>query len=271
MNDCPRNFIVSYTGRVGSSAIIDVLSRLPAFVIPIFEELDWYYIQEHGLEDKHNAGNIHNIVDYLIRTVKEEFPNSSIGFKWRVFGDPLLVAATLQKHNVVVLNMIRSELLEVVSSLYLTDIVHKTFNETQFAFRDTQNPEVRENILTRYRLNPVSVDLNIFLELCDKFIEAERGRIALLTTLQNAGVEVHTIIYEDFAYRRVYLIGKLLSLLGHAPLSAYPISGLTKISSAYPYESFLNKDDILASPILFEKIRQWTEVVYSSGFHVVGT
>jgi hypothetical protein len=270
MNDQPRNFIISYTGRAGTSALVNTLSRLPRFVIPIFEELDWYYIEQHGLEEKQNPENIHDVVDYMLRNKQAEFPDCSVGFKWRMFGKPERLARVL-RNKVIVFNMIRSELLEVVSSLYLTDVVHKEFNKPQFAFSDTNDVVEREEILTRYRLNTVSVDLDAFFALCDKHVATERERIALLGELKEEGVEVYTILYEDFAYRRLYFMDRLLSLLGHPPLATYPTTGLTKISSAYPYELFTNRDELLASPELFDKARQWREVVYSTAFPVVGS
>ena len=270
MDNQPRNFIISYTGRAGSSALVNTLSRLPGFVIPVFEELDWYYIEQHGLEEKQNPENIHDVVNYMLQNKRKEFPDCSIGFKWRVFGDPKRLARALRDNDVIVFNMIRSELLEIASSLYLTDVVHKEFNKPQFAFSDTNDVRAREEILTRYRLNTVSVDFDAFFALCDRHMEAERDRLVLLTELQTQGVEVHTILYEDFAYRRLYFMCKLLPLLGHLPLSAYPTTGLTKISSAYPYELFTNYEELLASPALFNRARRWHDIAYATRFPIVG-
>ena len=64
---------------------------------------------------------------------------------------------------------------------------------------------------------------------------------------------------------------RLLRLLGHPPLSAYPMTGLTKISSTYPYELFTNCDELLTSPALFDRAQQWKDIVYTAGFPSLGT
>lgn len=262
-----RNLIVAYAARVGSSALIDTLSHTPGFSVPIFEELDWYSIEKRGLGKEQTPENIHRVVGYMLEDQSKLFPENSIAFKWRLFGDPEKLAEVMRRHQIVLLNMTRSELLELVSSRYLSDVVHRDFNAAQFAYRDAADQ--REDILTRYRLTMVSVDLNVFFSLCDSIVQVELERMAFLAELQRLGVTVYTALYEDFAYKRFRFMNKLLLLLGHPTLSCYPKTELTKISTAYPHELFSNAEDVLSSPKLLRRLSEWEQLVYGGPFETL--
>ena len=91
--DRARNFVLIYSGRCGSSPIINILARQPGLCVPVFENLDHRFI---GPE---RAACIPEILDEVFRTgalagarLPEHLPRfpagetpRSIGFKWRPF------------------------------------------------------------------------------------------------------------------------------------------------------------------------------------------
>ena len=57
-----KNFVVIYSGRTGSSPIINILARQPGLCVPVFENLDHRFV---GAE---RAGRIPEILDEVFRT-----------------------------------------------------------------------------------------------------------------------------------------------------------------------------------------------------------
>lgn len=267
----PRNFLISYSGRVGSTALIDTLKMIQGFLVPIFEDLDFWWIEQQGLLDTHNHNNIDKLVDYIYRNVPEgiDAVHTSVGFKWRIWGNMDNVSEVLQANHVVVLNMVRSDILEFASSLYLTDVVHKQFNAPQFLLRDATSDEERMRLMFRYRIEQHSLDVPAFFRICEHQLELERQRCGLLSELRNLGCPVYTILYEDFAYKRFDFLNALLSLLAHPPMSQLPTTKLTKVSTPYPSELFINRQELLDSPQLMHALWKWREMTYGFGFEML--
>ncbi len=268
----PRDFLITYSSRVGSSALVETLQHLPGVFVPLFEELDWYYLDQHRQLDRWNDQNIHEaVLDALHRRPEGTPPDQPIsgGFKWRIWGAPDKLAAAFARHRILLFNLVRSDLLEMISSRYLTDVVHAEFNGPQFRYVDSAEQAEKAEILARYRTTRVVADIARFHALCAEVYEAERLRIDLLRRLNGAGVEVWTIFYEDFAYKRFRFLNRLLGLLGHPGLASLPVIGLTKISSHYPSESFENRGDLLRDPTTGDFLRRWETLLYDSGLKLL--
>lgn len=265
----PRNFIVTYSARVGSSALVDTLSRTDGVIVPIFEELDWFHIEREGLQDRQNESNIHEVVDWLFAEKAREHPGCSIGFKWRIFGRPEALAPVFARRDVVLFNMVRADLFELASSKYLTHVVYGDNDAPQFQFRDTESQERREDILTRYRLRTVDADIGRFRALCQEYVQGEMARIGMLREIQRLGITVYNLVYEDFAYKRLHFLNRLLDCLGHAPLETFPVTALTKVSSPFPSELFRNRGDLLRAKDLFALAAAWDRTVFHDSFPVL--
>ncbi len=259
-----RNFLVSYTGRVGSTALLDSLKLLPNFDIPVFEELDAWYVAEHKLYETLNAENIHEAVDGIFE--RHRAPGVSVGFKWRIWGNIDHVAEVLRKHEVVIFNLVRSDALEYISSLYLTNIVHKEFNAPQFMLKDADSEEERLKILFRYRMETYDVDPAQYRQLFEEELQRERERIELLGRLQAAGNKVVTIFYEDFAYKRYRFLSALLKMLNQPPMAKWPLVKLQKVSNAYPSEQFKNREEIFGADFVSEALCSWDKEVAPANF-----
>jgi len=253
----PRNFLISYSGRVGSTALIDTLKLIPGFLIPVFEELDYYSIEQAGQLDQHNASNIHMYVEHIYRNSSK--PDRSVGFKWRMWGDLEGIAGALVEHKVVVLNLVRADLFEYVSSIYLSDIVNKDFNAPQFLLRDATSEEEREKILFKYRMTKHDVDVEKFFRLLDQQLGIERTRFAQLNHLRSLGCDIVTVFYEDFSYKRFGFLNNLVRFLGHPPLDFVPVIKLAKVSAAFPSELFYNREDLLRARELMSSLNDWEQ------------
>jgi hypothetical protein len=257
--DKVRNFMVSYAGRVGSTALLDSLKMLPNFIIPIFEEYDAWYVEKHKLYEKFNEENIADIIDEMY--TKHESPGVSVGFKWRIWGDVDKVATILAKHETVVFNMVRSDAFEFFSSLYLSDVVHGEFNASQFLLKDAATEEERQQILFRYRMQTHPVDLAKFRSLFEEGMERERERLVQVQRLRAAGIEIVTIFYEDFAYKRFRFLNAFLRRLGHPGTTFVPNPAIRKVGLPYPSELFENREDVMSSDWLQDAICEWDRVV----------
>jgi hypothetical protein len=263
-NAGPRNFLVSYSGRVGSTALLDCLKTLPDFDIPVFEELDAWYVDQHKLYDTVNAENIAEVVDKLYE--QHSAPGVSVGFKWRIWGNIDRVAEVLRKHEVVVFNLVRSDALEYIASLYLTNIVNKEFNAPQFKLKDATSEEERMKILFRYRMETHEADLAQYWLLFEQELQRERERIGLLRRFHAARNPVMTVFYEDFAYKRYRCLNALLKVLNQPPMATWPSIKLEKVSNAYPSAQFTNRDEIFSGDRVSALLREWDEAIAPADF-----
>jgi len=257
----PRNFLISYSGRVGSTALIDTLKLVPDFLIPVFEELDYYAIKQAGQLDRHHEGTIHTYVQHIYQS--RSSLDQSVGFKWRIWGDLDRIGAVLKEHDVLIFNLVRADLFEFVSSLYLSDIVNSDFNAAQFLLRDAETEEERQKILFKYRMTKHTVDIAKFMELMETQMAIEQKRFAQLGHLRALGCEITTIFYEDFAYKRFGFLNGLMRTLGHHRLDFIPDTKLMKVSSAFPSELFENRSELLQVPQLFSQLDRWERLVNS--------
>ena len=256
-----KNFVVTYEQRVGSSALVDSLANLGSFKIPVFEELDSYYIDNTGQSERWTVDTIHNLVAETFENALAASHGCGVGFKWRIWGRPERVCEVLRKYDVTMFNMVRSNWLDFVASIYMTDVVYSDSNAPQFIL-DTLSKDERDNLLKRYRENTVEVDIPAFMDLSARLYWKEMNRIEYLQQLQAAGIPIYTIYYEDFAYKNLHFMSKLVEVLGGEPLQRLPESCFKKVSSPYPSEAFTNRKELLAVPGLIDTILKWETVVH---------
>ena len=115
----------------------------------------------------------------------------------------------------------------------------------------------------------MEAELEAFFAICEKEIENARKRTGLLQNLRENGVRITTIFYEDFAYKRFHFLNIMLNILHHPPVPAVPPTRYSKISSAYPSESFSNRNSILTSAQLPELLQQWKDIIYEPAFDIM--
>ena len=128
MHDRPRNFVIIYSGRTGSSPVVNILARQPGICVPVFENLDRRFICAG------RTGKLPGILDRVLATGALEgaelpphlprFPAgetpASVGFKWRPFGNWAKICEVFLRHRVTLFVLTRRDLVELASSLYIT-------------------------------------------------------------------------------------------------------------------------------------------------------
>jgi hypothetical protein len=269
--DRPANFVISYSERVGSTALIDTLKQIPNFLVPVFEDLDFWWIEKQGLLNRHTQDNIHELVAYIYDTLPDgmDATRVSVGFKWRMWGDQAHIAQVLRDRGVIIFNLVRCDMLECISSLYLSNVANRDFNAPQFLLRDAPNEAARLEILFKYRMQKYEVDLRRFFDLFEEQLRVETKRTDFLCGLQRQGCTVYTILSEDFGYKRFRFLNSMLRLLRHPPLQEWPSIALEKVSNSYPSESFTNRAALVGSERLIEGMRAWDAMVMRPEFRLL--
>lgn len=208
-----RNFVIFYVAREGSSAIISRLSLHPEIAIPVFEELDRFWIERIKYDR-----DISFALDHTLSSKKLPFPESrlfekfiprhptgaetSCGFKWRPHGSIRKIVSIFKKHDVQVFFLFRRNLKELVSSLYFTNSVRYpdgSRNIGHYQFRMTKlNQDEAESLKDYISSQTVTLDKKKFLRFAlRRTIAAMYFRI-LKGIFFISGIKSKNIFYEDF-------------------------------------------------------------------------
>lgn len=227
------NFVILYTSREGSSPIVQHLSYAPDIAVPVFEELDRHWMQKFypGQHDpieevdrvftERVYGREH---DYGHRTyvTKHENPETalSVGFKWRPHGKLWRLPSLLKKHNARVFLLCRKDLLEVVTSYYVSRVmvmdesvpdVNSTHTQFSLASRTEEESAAIQEIIRNY-----TAKLNLwhwYALLAHRVWKVARLRVLLLL-LRSTGVPTDVIYYEDFRGNSAEMLGRMRVSLG---------------------------------------------------------
>lgn len=276
-----KNFLIAYTGREGSSAIVNLLGKQTGVVVPLFEDLDRQNFQEFFEPDQIAA-----VLDYVystgrydpadIRRVlsdkksgfdrRDESPRSMIGFKWRPFEEEK-AAASLRRHSVIVCYLCRGDFLELVCSLYITSstefLRHFSLDSgerhPQFRMRRMTTAE-REKFLSELDDLRIRADQGLFLRRAEQVLRS-RGRLARrLRTFQDEGVTVRTIYYEEFLESNERFIARFLASLGSPREQITGETRFTKVMRQPATDKIINLPE-LCSTVEFESIsRQYAAI-----------
>ena len=223
-----RNFVIIYSGRTGSSPIVNILARQPGVRVPVFENLD------HRFVGPERARDIAPILDAVFATGRLEgaelpehlprFPEDatpeSTGFKWRPYGDWPRVCEVFRRHDVMLFVLSRRDVVELASSLYITSVGNSLQDEVaiskhpQFGLAlegraATERAAIEKLQTLRLPVRPrplyriMRQQARVRGELAERAAEAHR-----------AGVPVRSIYYEDFVADNAGFIRGLLGELG---------------------------------------------------------
>ena len=224
------NFTILFNQRVGSSAIVSMLSAQEGIHVPLFEGLDWRHFAAN-----HRDTTLANVISDVFATGTYDKDSAhdflfsahstqtkSIGFKIRIFGHIPDLVPVLLKHRVKVFVLSRRDFVEMVSSLYVSEMGQ--FDQDQVAL--TQHPQFEV-------VKMLAADKTRYLDDLDRLrIEvrhAEFARTAVRTVrdwkrlvrsaevLHKSGIDIIPIYYEDFAADRVGFIRNFMVHLGFPP------------------------------------------------------
>jgi hypothetical protein len=204
-----------------------MLSAQRSVRVPLFEDLD-----RRNFEKQQDGRTLAAVLDDVFRTgrhgtrshdtVLYACPDdevASIGFKMRLFGSPREMAPILRAHRVKLFVLSRRDLVEVVSSLYVSEI--GALEQDRVAL--IQHPQfhlftLREEEKTRYLSDLDSIRLEIrsrkFLSLARSFVRHKRRLLRLAAGFAAEGIEIVPVYYEDFVADRIGFIRAFLGELG---------------------------------------------------------
>ena len=210
-----RNFLVIYTAREGSSAIMARLSSNPNISVPLMEELDKFWIRKfYGTLDlaatfdavfstgAFDMPHTYARNNYLAppRPVLDETTGQrrAVGFKWRPHGVTAALVKVLRRHEVVVFHLARQDFLELICSLHISssEVGGQRLGHAQFAA--ARDEESRAKI--RQTLNTLQVPASLFAMsgLALRRVGRALQHRLLVERLRRAGVRVLPLRYEAF-------------------------------------------------------------------------
>ena len=227
------NFIVLYTSREGSSPIVQNLSYAPDVAVPVFEELDRHWMQKFYPGQHDPIAEVDRVLtervygrehDYGHRAyvTHHEDPQaaSSVGFKWRPHGKLWRLPRVLKKHKVKVFLLCRRDLMEVVTSYYVSRVmvrdksvpdVNSAHTQFKMANRTEAESAAIEELIRNY-----TAKLNLwhwYALMAHRVWKVARLRMLLLY-LKLSGVPTDLIYYEDFRTNPPEMLGRMRRSIG---------------------------------------------------------
>lgn len=277
-----KNFLITYAGREGSSAIINLLGKQTGVVVPLFEDLDKqnykkYFAPEQiasVLDDIYSTGEYDPTTIQRRLSSKNSVPEVRrksrpflLAFKWRPF-EEVRAAAALKKHDVIVGHLCRCDFLELVCSLYITSSPEfgQQFNfdtgerHPQFRMRRMAAAE-RETFLSKLDELRVHAAEQPFLRQAKQVLRS-RGRLAQrLIGLRSEGVMARSLYYEDFLGSNEGFIGRLLASLGWPRDELVTETRFTKVMRQPASGKIANLHELSSLPEFERMSREYSAVL----------
>ncbi len=229
-----KNFIILFTAREGSTAIVDALSRHPDISVPILEELDKFWIKHfysdidvvHEIDNIFNSNDFHLGDDWAFRNYVSDNKRgkdvASIGFKWRPHGKMAQIARMMQRRNVVLFVLFRRDFDELCASLYVGQTLAAGDDGGQHAqFRFARMSD-EEKATFRKELEGQVVSARfrpIFYIMIRRVLRALQLRL-IAGKLCRSGIHVRALYYEDFLQSPDRFFANICHELQIAPVGA---------------------------------------------------
>ena len=232
----PSNFVINYSGREGSSAVINSLGWQRDVCVPLLEDLDL-----RNYRRKHPAFMLYKKLAEVFESgvYKEADPNyahpaaqhfasgrMSVGFKWRVFGNIEKIARVFAQHNVVVFQLSRRDFLSLVCS----DYTHTYARKIQSKMAIDPHPQFQLRKLSEAERNDYSeqiseLDFRLkkswFLKSAKEIARIKAEQRANLQVFAAAGVKVRSVYYENFDMDKEAFIKSMMAELGLDTTAAF--------------------------------------------------
>jgi hypothetical protein len=272
MQEKARNFVLIYSGRTGSSPIVNILARQPGLCVPVFEDLDHRFI---GAE---RAARIPEILDAVFRTgalagaaLPEHLPRfpagetpRSIGFKWRPYGDWEKVCAVFRRHDVVLFVLGRRDFVELAASLYITSHGNKLQDEVaipqhpQFGLAIAARAEVERGAIERLQHMRFPVRPRLLYRVMRQQANAGADLLALARDAARRGVPVRALAYEDFVADNAGFIRAMLGEIGWTAAAVDTTSAFEKVMKV-PAKTRLEGLGrwLWLPPLRYQMLRYW--------------
>ena len=208
----PRNFLIIYAAREGSSAIVARLSRNPHVLVPVFEELDRYWMQKFYADR-----DLVETIDRVYATGRLDLPNKfgarkylaaaedaqprahcAVGFKWRPHGVDRKLLDCLCRHEVLVLHLVRRDFAELICSLFISgqEVDGKRIGHAQF--KAARSEEARARLSEDLDALTVPAAFRPVARLALRRLGRAVLQRLFLTRVRARGLQTRIIHYEDF-------------------------------------------------------------------------
>lgn len=211
-----RNFVIFYTAREGSSAIVNQLSAQRDILVPAFEGLDRYAFKRRfpltalpqAVETALSKGEFDEDFHARRRMLAERHEEQTIdrvgavGFKWRPHGNPETMAEVFRRNNTTVFMLFRRDFAELVSSLVVSEHMkevelggHSVHH--QFKYREASTEE-KERIRSYAESVRIPLKRRAFLTTAAKRVVSAYRVVRYAERVARHGIPMHVIYYEDF-------------------------------------------------------------------------
>lgn len=221
-----RNFVIIYSGRTGSSPIVNILARQPGLCVPVFENLDHRFIGPERapeiaaiLDGVFASGRLAGaeLPAHLPRFPAGEVPRA-IGFKWRPYGDWAAVCEVFRRHDVVLFVLSRRDFVEVASSLYITTYGNRLQDEVKIPghpqFGLAKGVAESRDSIARMQEMTFPVRPRLLYRIMRQQVHARADLVTLAREAHAAGVPVRALAYEDFTADNEGFVKALLAEIG---------------------------------------------------------
>jgi hypothetical protein len=223
-----RNFVIIYSGRTGSSPIVNILARQPGICVPVFENLDHRFIGKERaaaipeiLDAVFATGRLDGaaLPDHLPRFPAGETPRST-GFKWRPYGDWARVCEVFRRHDVMLFVLSRRDFVEVASSLYITTHGNRLQDEVEIPthpqFGIARGVEDSRDRIAKIQAMTFPVRPRLLYRIMRQQVRARADLVTLAREAHDAGVPVRALAYEDFTADNEGFVEAMLAEIGMA-------------------------------------------------------
>jgi hypothetical protein len=209
-----RNFVILYSGREGSSALIDALGRHPRVYVAAFEHLDLGNLREHVDDPKAQIGEILDraLCDGDVPGRARNYAGQPvIGLKWRPFGDAATVRALQRNHSRVIFLYRSNALARALSMTFRPEHTQFRLAKLTAAERASALEDLRNE---RFVAAPADV--------ADSIRSYRRLKARHWATYCRPEVETKTLEYEWFCSDPLAAVNDVLSFLDLEPFDELP-------------------------------------------------
>ncbi|MGO1118173.1 hypothetical protein ACTL6U_05695 [Rhodovibrionaceae bacterium A322] len=279
----PHNFVMLFHGKEGSSSYMSHLKNHPGIEVPMFEGLDWYLVKEkHDVNAR--LGQMHLAAEkvlatgkYNLETLFDDTPlpsleesglaGTSVGFKWRIWGDLDLLADVFRRQRVILLNIQRRSFSNLIFSDYVTsvetrklpELEHLGSSHFQFIIASASEAE-KQKIWRKLKAIRFDIEPDSLWKIAQGFLANYQERTGIIEALSAKGVPVHNIFYEDFVDDPEKSLTDTLHVLGHEFHPDVMTTEFQKVLQTNPLDMANNSQEVLKMPAFLEFEAEWNSL-----------
>ena len=278
-----KNFVIMYREREGSSPIVATMGNHKHIHLPLFEQLDHYVAKDFADND-----TIADVVDNILhgRAIEHggqvmarklddrALAETSIGFKWRFWGNPDRIRQTLARDNAVVFHLFRRNLIELAASLYFTSTIIPRYEaehgvdlggggHLQFSLTKLTQDE-REAKLALLHSVQFDIPTAAVRDTAEKILKEKTDKYRRYIDGMNAlNIPTYSILYEDFCTDKPAFFTDLYNAIGVDPAQQSELgSHFTKVGGENFLDQVRNLAEVEADPGVHDVLRRYDDLIF---------